>query len=257
VKRLPLFWSASLLAIVAAASACGGGSTAEDETPAAPDARVLSRIDAALTPKNAAAVGIREGLAAAVLIDVSGSMRETAPGSSDRKIDIAKRAAQDLVEQFARYAEDHKAQPVLLAIYEFSSERRGGDVREVVRMGPPDRAAAAKAIAAMRADGGTPIGDAMVEGKRALDATGVSRRHLMVVTDGENTDGFEPGDVALAISRRPFDERPSTYFVAFDIDARKFNAVRDSGGLVLEAASGKALGETFDSLLRGKILIEK
>jgi hypothetical protein len=242
-------------ALVLTAAACGGANVAEESS--APDPRTISRIDAALAPKNTAAVGVREGLAAAVLIDVSGSMRQDAPGSGERKIDVAKRAAIDLVDQFARYADDHKDIPVLVAIYEFSSERRGGDVREVVRMGRPDRRSAATAIGGMKADGGTPIGDAMVQGKRALDATGVTRRHLLVVTDGENTDGFEPGDVAAAINQRPFDERPSVYFVAFDIDANRFRAVRDAGAMLLEAASGKALGETIDSLLRGKILIEK
>ena len=124
-------------------------------------------------------------------------------------------------------------------------------------MAPPDLARATRAVAAMRADGGTPIGDAMVQAKRALDATGLSRRHLLVVTDGENTDGFEPADVAAGIMRRPFDERPAMYFVAFDVEARRFGAVKDAGVFVLEAASGKALGETIDSLLRGKILVEK
>ena len=49
----------------------------------------------------------------------------------------------------------------------------------------------------MTADGGTPIGDAMIAGKRALDRTGLSRRHLLVVTDGENTDGAKPVDVMV------------------------------------------------------------
>ena len=110
----------------------------------------------------------------------------------------------------------------------------------------------------MKASGGTPIGDAMVAGKRALDATGLSRRHLLVVTDGENTDGPEPDDVAgRHRCAAPPTERPSIYFVAFDIDASRFNGVRDAGGLVLEAANARALNDTLDSLLRGKILIEK
>jgi Mg-chelatase subunit ChlD len=191
------------------------------------------------------------------MIDVSGSMKREAPGSRDTKIVIARRAAIDLVEQFAKYADDHPAVPVQLAIFEFSSERSGGDVRQVVPMGRPDRASAASAIQNMRAEGGTPIGDAMVRGKRALDAARLTRRHLLLVTDGENTDGFEPGAVARAIEGRPFDERPTIYFVAFDIEAKRFNEVKDAGGFVMEAASGKALGETIDSLLRGKILIER
>ena len=248
---------ALVLIVSAVIGACQPGARSTEEKDAAAPGRIDPEIDRALQPGAAEAGELREGLAAAVLIDVSGSMKREASGSRESKIVIARRAATDLVEQFAKYADDHPAVPVQLAIFEFSSERSGGDVRQVVPMGRPDRATAARAIQGMRADGGTPIGNAMVTGKRALDATHLSRRHLLVVTDGENTDGFEPGDVARAIEGRPFDERPTIYFVAFDIEARRFNTVKNAGGFVMEAASGKALGETIDSLLRGKILIEK
>jgi hypothetical protein len=124
-------------------------------------------------------------------------------------------------------------------------------------MGPPDRARAAAAISRLEPDGGTPIGQAMITGKQALDATGLTRRHLLVVTDGENTDGFRPEQVAAGIARRPDAERPSIYFVAFDVAASRFAGVRDNGGLVLSAANGTELNETLDMLLRGKILVEK
>jgi hypothetical protein len=97
----------------------------------------------------------------------------------------------------------------------------------------------------------------MIAGKLALDKTGLSRRHLLVITDGENTNGPSPEDVAAAISRRPVTEQPSMYFVAFDIAASRFDSVRNAGGLVLEAVNAKALNDTLDTLLRGKILIEK
>ena len=90
-------------------------------------------------------------------------------------------------------------------------------------MGPPDRERAdGSASRGCDADGGTPIGNAMITAKRALDATGLTRRHLLVVTDGENTDGFAPERVAAAIGRRPDAERPSIYFVAFDVEANRF-----------------------------------
>ena len=217
------------------------------------------RIDRELAPDpNAATVPARDGLAAAIVIDVSGSMdRPARDDANGPKISTAKTAAMDLVDQFVNYANDHKSEPVLLAIYEFSDRDGQPDTREVVPMGPPDRDRAAVAIARMRAEGGTPIGNAMITAKRALDATNVSRRHLLVITDGENTDGYAPDDVTAAIGRRPEAERPSIYFVAFDIEATRFNRVRDAGGLVLGAASGKELGATLDSLLRGKILVEK
>ncbi len=152
-----------------------------------------SAIDKALTPATPAAE--REGLAAAILIDVSGSMeRPAGKGSGVPKIVSARRAAIDLVDQFARYADDHKNEPVLLGIYEFSATRRQAGLPRSHADGPTRSASArAAAIDGMQPDGGTPIGYAMIAGKLALDATGLSRRHLLVVTDGENTDGFDAG----------------------------------------------------------------
>ncbi len=177
--------------------------------------------------------------------------------SKEPKIEIARRAALDLVDQFVSYARSHQDELVLLGVYEFSRRRGEPDCRPVVAMGPPDRERAAAAIARLDADGGTPIGQAMITAKRALDETGLTRRHLLVVTDGENTDGVAPDRVALAIGKRPDAERPSIYFVAFDIEASRFSRVRDAGGLVLSAANATELNTTLDALLSDKILVEK
>jgi Mg-chelatase subunit ChlD len=220
--------------------------------------REARQVDDELVPQKP--VEAREGLAAAIAIDVSGSMDEDVAGQNGRaepKIDIARRAALDIVEQFATYARAHQDEPVLLGMYEFSRRRGEPDCRTVVPMGPPDRERAATAIARLDADGGTPIGQAMITAKRALDETGLTRRHLLVVTDGENTDGVAPDTVAKAIGRRPDAERPSIYFVAFDVDANRFNRVRDAGGLILSAANATDLNTTLDVLLSGKILVEK
>ena len=248
-RRLSVFASAALIASVVACKDAkdSGGMTREDR-----------RIDEALAPN--VIKPPQEGLAAAIVIDVSGSMDDSVAGEGGRsepKIEIARRAARDLVEQFARYAEEHKGETVLLGLYEFSERTGQPDCRPIVPMGVPDRDRARVAIQAIHASGGTPIGSAMVAAKRALDDTGLMRRHLLVVTDGDNTDGFEPEAVAAAIGRRPEAERPSIYFVAFDIEASKFNGVRDAGGLVMGAANARELNDTLDSLLRGKILIEK
>ena len=245
-----------ILLIVAVAVSRGACTRREDN--GRRDDRRAQRIDQALAAP--AAVEMREGLAAAILIDVSGSMRDEVEGEngrSERKIEIARRAAADLVEQFARYAEEHRDEPVLLGIYEFSERRDQPDCRPVIAMAPPDRTRALAALADMRPDGGTPIGGAMITGKRELDATGLSRRHLLLVTDGENTAGYDPDDVAAAIGRRPEAERPSIYFIAFDVAASRFNGVRDAGALLLSAGNARELNDTLDTLLRGKILIEK
>jgi hypothetical protein len=220
--------------------------------------RAAQQLDQELTP--AVAVDQKEGLAAAIVIDVSGSMDESVKGQDgkpEKKIDIARRTALEAVDQFVAYAREHADEPVMLGVYEFSRRRGDPDCRPIVPMGPPDRERAATAIVALDADGGTPIGQAMITAKQALDATGLTHRHLLVVTDGENTDGVRPERVAQAINRRPDAERPAIYFVAFDIDANRFNAVRDAGGLVLSASTANELSSTLDALLRGKILVEK
>lgn len=242
--------SVATLALAACVEESGGSEARRTTTD--------ERIDQALTP--AQPIQLREGLAAAILIDVSGSMRERVPdetGKPTQKIEIARRAARDLVEQFARYAEERRDEPVMLGIYEFSERDGEPDVRTVIPMGAPDRSRADEALAALRPEGGTPIGGAMVAAKRELDQTGLDRRHLLVVTDGENTGGFEPHRVAAAIGRRPELERPSIYFVAFDVAASRFDRVKDAGGLVLGAANAAELNSTLDTLLRGEILVER
>lgn len=244
---------ALLLATAPLSAACQ-----REERRTAREDRTARDIDKRLTP--ASEPPVREGLAAAILIDVSGSMDDSVEGADGRdepKIEIARRAAHELVDQFARYAAEHPNEDVRLGIYEFSRRRGEPDCRPVIEMAPPDRGRAEAAIARLEADGGTPIGEAMITAKRELDNTGLTRRHLLLVTDGENTDGFRPERIAEGIARRPEAERPSIYFVAFDVEASRFDRVRDAGGLVLPAANARELNATLDGLLRGKILLEK
>lgn len=205
-------------------------------------------------------VSRQEGIAAAILVDTSGSMADRVPDSGGQprpKITIAKDAALRLIRQFGEFAREHIDRRVLVGIYEFSARDRQPFCRQVVPLGPPNLQAAERAIQNMRPQGGTPIGDAMIVAKRDLDNTGFSRRHILVVTDGENTRGYAPGDVAAALSRQSEENRSGIYFVAFDVAAENFNAVRDAGGLVLAAANERDLRETLDYILTGKILAEQ
>jgi hypothetical protein len=97
----------------------------------------------------------------------------------------------------------------------------------------------------MHAKGGTPIGDAIVTVKQKMNRTGLKQQHLLVITDGENNQGYDPGDVVNAIYRLPDEQIASVYFFAFDIAADKFNKVRDGGGLVLSAANESGLQQTL------------
>lgn len=229
-----------------------GGAPAPAKAPARGD---VGQLVLALAPPET--VAPREGIAAIVLIDVSGSMADSIRDAGGRrpKIAIARRAALELIRQFEAYATAHPDEPVEVGLMEFSGRTRNG-AREVIPLSPADPAHAEQALAEMEPGGGTPIGDAMIVGKRALDRSGLSRRHLLVVTDGENTDGAKPADVMRAIAKRPEAERPSVYFVAFDVAASRFAEMRDAGSLVLPAADAQELDRTLDSLLSGKILVE-
>jgi hypothetical protein len=108
----------------------------------------------------------------------------------------------------------------------------------------------------MKADGGTPIGDAMVVARLALDASALRRRHLIVLTDGENTDGRAPADVVRVLERQADEARAGLYFVAFDIAASAFAPIKESGGVLLSARDGAELATTFRELLSDRILVE-
>ena len=59
-------------------------------------------------------------------------------GRRARKIDVARRAARELVAQFATYASEHPDEPVSLGIFEFSRRENQADCRPIIPMGPPD-----------------------------------------------------------------------------------------------------------------------
>jgi hypothetical protein len=226
------------------------------EEPAAErEARELkAALTARLTPPPDTAW--KDGLAAIVLVDVSGSMHDRISGERRRKIEAAQAAATDLVGAFAKYAAAHADTPVLVGVHEFSARARQPAAREVIALAPPDPSGTRDRIDRMKTGGGTPIGEAMAVARQALDRSGLKRRHLLVVTDGENTDGPDPALVTAILEQQPDDVRASLYFVAFDVDAEAFAGVKSAGALLLSAKSGAELASTFDELLSDRILVE-
>jgi hypothetical protein len=86
------------------------GSTAAEESDADREARQLTAsLQARLAPPPGTAW--KDGLAAMVLVDVSGSMHDRIKGERRRKIEAAQAAAIDLVGAFTRYAAAHPDTP--------------------------------------------------------------------------------------------------------------------------------------------------
>ena len=88
-----------------------------------------------------------------------------------------------------------------------------------------------------------------------LYRAGVFRKYLLVVTDGENTSGRSPDDVARDIFRKS-DGAVQIYFVAFDTDPEKFAFLKEVGGDVIGAGNGPELRTALDGVYQGKILAE-
>ncbi len=145
---------------------------------------------------------------------------------------------------------------MLVGVHEFSARPGEPAAREVIGLARPNPRTAGDRIRDMKTGGGTPIGDAMAVARLALDRSGLKRRHLLVVTDGENTNGADPALVASILEKQPDETKASLYFVAFDVDAEAFTSVKGTGALLLSAKSGAELASTFDELLNDRILVE-
>ena len=196
---------------------------------------------------------VEEGLGAAVaiLVDTSGSMREPPPGDSRPKYLIAQEALEAMLDATDAFVSKRPEFPIKIGIYSFSSS-----VRRLRPIAPYDRAAIRLALSNLpRPGGGTAIGEALGEARPDLYRAGVFRKYLLVVTDGDNTTGRSPDDVAREIWRKS-EGAVQVYFVAFDTSPEKFAFLKHVGGDVIGAGTGAELRTAIDGIYQGKILAE-
>jgi Mg-chelatase subunit ChlD len=196
---------------------------------------------------------VEEGLGAAVaiLVDTSGSMKEKAPGDSRPKYVVAQQALEAMLDATDAFVARRPDFPIKIGVYSFSSS-----VHVLRPIQLYDRAAIRATLASLpRPGGGTAIGDAMRAARPDLYRAGVFRKYLLVVTDGENTNGRNPDGVARDIWRKS-EGAVQTYFVAFDTSPEKFAFLKDVGGDVIGAGTGDELRTALDGIYQGKILAE-
>jgi hypothetical protein len=199
--------------------------------------------------------GVDEGLGAsvAILLDNSGSMSNRARRGGDErpKFLVARQAIEAMLAATDSFVARHNDVPVNVGLYRFAS-----DVETLVPVRRYDARALHDALESMPdPKGGTAIGDAMDAARADLYRAGTFRKYLLVVTDGENTSGRRPDRVAREIAARS-EGAVRMYFVAFDVDARRFAFVNEVKGEVLGATDGAALRANLDTIYRGKILAE-
>lgn len=196
---------------------------------------------------------VEEGLGAAVaiLVDTSGSMRDQAPGESRPKHVVAQEALQAMLDATDAFVAKRPDFPIKIGLYSFSS-----GVSTELPLQPYNRDVIRAGLRRLpHPGGGTAIGEAMRNARPDLYRAGVFRKYLLVVTDGENTSGRSPADVARDIFRKS-EGAVQIYFVAFDTSPQKFAFLKDVGGDVIGAGNAAELRTALDGIYQGKILAE-
>lgn len=202
------------------------------------------------------------GVALAIIYDSSGSMRETVrdrQGSSSPKYLIGNRAlaaVADQVQAFATPKTGASPREVHAGLFIF----QGSGARAVVPFGPLDSAAIKNWAAKFsQPNGSTPLGNAMQAGHDAVMKSPLPRKHVLVITDGENTAGPNPAAVLPRLGRSAGQDRPgvSFHFVAFDVDAKVFAPIKKLGATVVSASDEQQLNSQLGYILQEKILLEE
>jgi len=203
-----------------------------------------------------------EGVAIAIVYDTSGSMREPvrdSEGKQSPKYVIANRALIAIANQIQTFATNSATgapRKIHAALFTFDLQK----AKEVIKMGPFDAAELrmwARNFATP--SGNTPLGAALNAAGQAVLASPLSRKHVLVITDGINTAGPQPGAVLSKLKQQSEQNHAglSVHFVAFDVDAKVFDPVKKFGATVVGAADEKQLNTQLDFILQRKILLEE
>jgi hypothetical protein len=203
----------------------------------------------------------QDGVALAVLYDASGSMNDSvrdANGKYSPKHVIARRALSAVVQRLRAYvagAPSTEPRQLSAGLYVF----HGDSARAVVPLGKfdPNRLAAwTNSLPAPSS--GTPIGTALDTASQALLKSGLARKHILVITDGENTVGPDPAAVLPRLKQQAGKQQTTLnfHFIAFDVDAKLFDPLKKLGVKVVGAANEAQLNTQLQTILAKEILLE-
>ena len=191
------------------------------------------------------------GIAVVIVLDNSGSMERPAAGDTEPKFQVARRSIEEMLAVTDSFSALNPELPVKVGLFWFS-----GNVRRVLPIELYDPARVTEAVSQIPGpDGATAIGTAMHAAREELYRSGVFRKHMVVITDGENTDGPSPSAVAREIFRYS-EGSVQLHFVALDTDPEKFGFLSGVDGTLLAASNADLLRSRLDQLYRTGILAE-
>jgi Mg-chelatase subunit ChlD len=203
-----------------------------------------------------------DGVALAIIYDTSGSMSEPVRDSKGQpapKYVIANRALSAIARQIAAFATNAATgtpRKIQTGLFVFDGET----AREAIKFGPFDAAAIQNWASHFSSpSGGTPLGNALSVAGRAVLESPLSRKHVLIITDGLNTLGQPPAVTLPPLNRQAEQQhaRLSVHFIAFDVAASQFNTVKKLGATVVGASDEKQLNSQLDFILQRKILLEE
>lgn len=179
-----------------------------------------------------------------VLFDASGSMDDFVSGEG-RKIDIAKDAVKDFLQKL-----DPNDRVALIVFYDCD------DIQVEAGL-TYSHSSISNSVEGIEPDGGTPIGDALSFAWNYLRNDGDMNHdwYIVVFTDGGESCGSDPCDIALRISSESLTYRKTVvYTVGFLIgpdldDEEELRCIAEAtGGEYFPASSSEELGEAFEEI---------
>jgi uncharacterized protein YegL len=215
---------------------------------------------AGLTPV-AVCAAEADGVAVAIVYDTSGSMKDQVrdgAGKLTPKYVIANRALENIatrLQTFATNKASGTSRDIQAGLFVFDGNR----AKQVVKFGSFD-ANAFKDWAQnfSSPNGGTPLGNALAEASKTVLNSGLPHKHVLIITDGVNTQGPTPAAVMARVRHQAEAKQTavSIHFVAFDVDANVFSGVKKLGATVVGAADEIQLNKQLQFILERKILLE-
>jgi hypothetical protein len=207
------------------------------------------------------AAGEEEGVALAIVYDTSGSMKDSVPdsgGGHSPKYVIANRALVAVARQIQAFTTNSAtgaARKIQVGLITFNN----GAPRESIPFGPFNQAVIERwAKDFSNPDGNTPLGNALAAASRMVLDSPLSRKHVLLITDGMNTVGPKPEEVLPRLKEQAVKKGGllSVHFIALDVKAKNFDPVKRQGATVVGAADEKQLNSQLEFILQRKILLE-
>jgi Ca-activated chloride channel family protein len=149
----------------------------------------------------------------ALILDASGSMNESLPGTGGTRLDVAKEVLAELIPQIPTemngtlwiYGHRHPQDP---------KSESCRDIEQVFGLAPVDAAGYVDAVQGISAIGYTPIADSIQRAARDLPPDGFNS--IILVSDGEETCGGDP--CALAEALKASDSEVTIHVVGYAVN---------------------------------------